>query len=179
MEWIWNFYIYSFIGFLLELGYARITHAKKQDRKCSLFLPLCPVYGIGAAAILALPRSVAGHPVLLYLCSAVLATLVEYALAVFYEKIWRVSFWNYRGLPGNFQGRICLPFSLIWGFLGVVLYNWVQPLVHPLVLLLPDALAFSALIVFGADFLMTSYLLRTTRSTEALRWYKPFLQRAD
>ena len=24
------------------------------------------------------------------------------------------SIWDYRGLPGNFRGQICLPFSLLW-----------------------------------------------------------------
>ena len=54
MKWIWNFYLYSFFGFLLEVVYARLTRAKKRDRKCRLLLPLCPVYGLGAAVLSAL-----------------------------------------------------------------------------------------------------------------------------
>lgn len=35
--------------------------------------------------------------------------------------------WDYRGIPGNFRGQICLPFSLLWMLLTPVagmLYRW-------------------------------------------------------
>ncbi|MFQ9474146.1 MAG: hypothetical protein ACLR0P_14130 [Oscillospiraceae bacterium] len=43
MEWIWYFIWYSFLGFLLEVGYARWTGGRR-DRKC-LLLPF-PVSGV-------------------------------------------------------------------------------------------------------------------------------------
>lgn len=30
------------------------------------------------------------------------------------------SIWDYRRLPGNFRGQICLPFSLLWVFLSAL-----------------------------------------------------------
>ena len=51
LEWLWYFIWYSFLGFLLEVGYARWTGGRR-DRKCLLLLPLCPVYGLGACAVL-------------------------------------------------------------------------------------------------------------------------------
>ena len=45
--WFWYFVLYSFLGFLVEVVFARITHNPKRDRKCLYFLPLCPVYGLG------------------------------------------------------------------------------------------------------------------------------------
>lgn len=59
LEWIWYFIWYSFLGFLLEVGYARWTGGRR-DRKCLLLLPLCPVYGLGACAVLLLPPVGAG-----------------------------------------------------------------------------------------------------------------------
>ena len=53
--WLWTFWTYSFLGYLLERGYAIATHADRQARKCFLLLPMCPVYGLGALAVLALP----------------------------------------------------------------------------------------------------------------------------
>ena len=50
-----TFFLYSFLGFLIEVAYTRLCHHPKQDRKCLLFLPLCPVYGLGALAVLSLP----------------------------------------------------------------------------------------------------------------------------
>ena len=54
--WLWTFWTYSFLGYLLERGYAIATHADRQARKCFLLLPMCPVYGLGALAVLALPE---------------------------------------------------------------------------------------------------------------------------
>ena len=54
MIWFWSFITYSFIGFLLEVAFARMTGGR-ADRKGLLVLPLCPVYGVGACLILSLP----------------------------------------------------------------------------------------------------------------------------
>lgn len=52
---LWYFWIYSFLGYLLERAFAAVTHAEHQGRRCFLLLPLCPVYGLGMLAVLALP----------------------------------------------------------------------------------------------------------------------------
>ena len=38
---IWYFWIYSFLGYLLEKAFAKVTRARQQGRKCFLLLPLC------------------------------------------------------------------------------------------------------------------------------------------
>ena len=172
MKWIWCFYLYSVLGFLLELVYARATGARKRDRKCHFFLPVCPVYGLGATAIALLPAAIAHRPLLLFPAAAVLATGAEYAAALFYEKVWHVSFWDYHTLPGNVQGRICLPFSLIWGALGLGLRYFVQPLMDRFITWLPEVLLLPITLLFTADFLFTGLVLRRRGSTEALRWYR-------
>ena len=52
---LWTFWTYSFFGYLLEKGYAAATHGSQRARKGFLLLPMCPVYGLGALAVLALP----------------------------------------------------------------------------------------------------------------------------
>ena len=172
MEWIWYFYLYSFLGFLLELIYARAVGAKKLDRKCHFFLPLCPVYGLGATAIALLPAALARNPLLLFFASAVLASGAEYLSALFYEKVWHVSFWDYRSMPANLQGRVCLPFSLIWGVLGLGLRYGVQPSVAQLVARFPDSLLLPVTLLFLVDFILTGHVLRNNGTTESLRWYR-------
>ena len=54
-RWLWIFWIYSFLGYGLEKVFAAATHSPNQGRKCFLLLPLCPVYGLGMLAVLALP----------------------------------------------------------------------------------------------------------------------------
>ena len=95
MEQFWYFVLYSFLGFLLEVIYARCTGGRR-DRKCLLVLSLCPVYGLGALAVLALPPFVLNRPLLLMALGGAAATAVEYAMALFYEDCLGVSFWDYR-----------------------------------------------------------------------------------
>lgn len=115
-----TFFLYSFLGFLIEVAYTRLCHHPKQDRKCLLFLPLCPVYGLGALAVLSLPALLLRRPLLVFLAGALVATLVEYVVAVFYEKGVGVRFWEYDQQPGNLSGRICPLYTLFWGALSLL-----------------------------------------------------------
>ena len=171
MKLFWYFYFYSFLGFLLEVVYARVIGLKKVDRKCRLLLPLCPVYGIGATAIVSLPQTIQSSPILLFFAGGILATLSEYLAALFYEKVWRVKFWDYTTLPGNLQGRVCLPFSLIWGALAVLICHSLHPGVAQFISDLPNGLLVPLTLVYAVDLVLTGCILRQTNSTSALRWY--------
>ena len=171
MNWLWYILIYSFLGFLLEICYARGIGAEKQDRKCLLVLPLCPVYGLGALGILSLPEGIVTRPWLLMPTAIVVATVTEYGMGWFYERFWHVSFWDYRNLPWNVHGRVCLLFSLAWGLLSLPLVYWVHPLVMVMVQGLPEPLLAGLVTGFLADWFISGYLLRRTGETEVLRWY--------
>ena len=56
-------------------------------------------------------------PVQGVLCSGVI-TAVELATGLVFNRDYRV--WDYRELPLNFRGQICLPFSALWAPLGLV-----------------------------------------------------------
>ena len=56
---LWRFWLYSFLGYLLEKAFAAATASPHQTRKCFLLLPLCPVYGLAVLAVLALPPQAA------------------------------------------------------------------------------------------------------------------------
>ena len=169
----WTFFFYSFCGFLLEIAFARLIRHPKRDRKCHLILPVCPVYGVGAVAILLLPGWVKASPLLLYLGGAVAATAAEWVLAVFYERAAGVRFWDYSGLRGSFQGRICLPFSLYWGLLSLLLVYVVHPALVPLFTAIPPAITIPAALFYLGDAAVSLALLRL-RGTEGLKWYARF-----
>ena len=77
MVWFWYFLIYSFLGFLVEVAYVRLVGGVKRDRKCRLVLPICPVYGLGALAILLLPPLVRDSLPLLFPAAALVCTAGE------------------------------------------------------------------------------------------------------
>lgn len=170
--WFWYFIFYSFLGFVLEVLFARIIHNPKRDRKCFYFLPLCPVYGLGALAILLLPEAVHASPWLLFLCGALAATAAEYAMDLFYEKVARVRFWDYSDLPLNLNGRVCLLFTAMWGLLALGLFYGVHPIVAALTAPIPGWITVAAALFLALDTFFTFLLLRRERTTEALRWYR-------
>lgn len=171
MAWFWYFFIYSFLGFLLEVAYARSTGESKRDRKCRLLLPICPVYGLGALGLLALPEEVLGTPLLLFPAAVLVCTGVEWLTGFFYEKVFRVTFWDYSHLPMHLGRHACLRFALCWGVLALVLYRLLHPQVVLLASQIPPWLAPPAAALLLVDTVLTAILLRRTRDTGALRWY--------
>ncbi len=169
-SWCWYFLLYSFLGFLLEVLFAKLTHAPNQARKCFLFLPLCPVYGLGAVLILLLPPSIGEDPIRLFLFGALAATAAEYAAALFYERCGRVRFWDYRDVPLNLQGRVCLLFSLFWGLLALPLHGLLHPAVAALCAAIPPILLPPALLLVLLDGAFSLHLLRREGSPTALQW---------
>ena len=153
----WSFVTYSFIGFLLEVAFAKLSGGR-ADRKGLLVLPLCPVYGLGAGLILLLPGWVDARPWLLFLLGGLTATAAEYLTALYHQKALGVSFWSYEGLPCNIQGRVCLPFSLAWGVLALGLVYWVHPALAPWLARIPAPVSWAALLTLLADGLLTAAL---------------------
>ncbi len=167
----WQFLIYSALGFCLEVAFARAVHSGKQDRKCHLLLPVCPVYGFGALGILLLPYSVKENPFLLYLAGGAVATLAEWSLSLFYEKAAGAAFWDYERLPLNLGGRVCLPFSLIWGALALPLVYGVQPWLAGWINAIPPSVTVPAALFYLGDAALSLAVLRR-QGTEGLRWYR-------
>ena len=170
MLWFWSFFAYSFLGFLLESAFAWVTGGP-LDRKCLVVLPLCPVYGLGAWGILLLPEAVRTSPLLLFPLGGLTATAAEYLAAVWYEKALGVSFWDYRGLPGSVRGRVCLPFSLVWGLLALGLVYGVHPVLAPLLAAVPPPVSWAALAALGSDLVLSAARLRRTGDRASLKWY--------
>lgn len=171
-EFFWYFILYSFLGFVLEVLFARLTRNPKKDRKCLYFLPLCPVYGLGAVLILLLPPGVLANPLLLFPAAALLCSLAEFAMGLFYEKAARVPFWDYSHLPWNVGGKVCPLFSLMWGVLALGLVYAVHPFIVRAVRAVPPGLTLPAALFFLADAGLSLYVLRRERTADALRWYR-------
>lgn len=178
MRWLWYFIIYSFAGFLLEVAFACAIRHPKRDRKCLLLLPLCPVYGLGASLILWL-APIGSGPLWVALAGGFAATGAELAMGLFYRFALGVEFWDYSGIPGSLDGLVCPAFSACWTVLSLLLVYTVHPLVTAAVSLIPAWLGPPALILLGADLLVSCAALRRTGTTDVLRWYAPNQGSAD
>lgn len=166
--WFWQWVCFSFFGYLLEKAYAALTHAAKRNRKCFLFLPLCPVYGLAVTAMLALPDGWLARPWLLLTASALLPCAAEYGLHLYYERFFRVRYWDYRQQPLNLHGRVCLPFALIWTALMPLAVVGIAPRLTPLMAAIPPGVTLAAWLLLAADWYWSRVLLLRCGDTERL-----------
>ena len=171
MIWFWAFVFYGFLGFVLEVTYAWMTGGR-MDRKGLLLLPLCPVYGLGACWILWLVPLAKENLFWMFLLGAVAATAAEYVAAVWYERGLGVSFWDYTGLPGNVQGRVCIPFTAAWGVLSLGLVRWVHPWAAGWMARIPAGVTAAMLVLVAADFVISSVMMKHTGDRRCLQWYR-------
>ncbi len=179
-RWFWIFWIYSLAGYGLEKGFARAAGCSHQVRKCFFCLPLCPVYGLGMLAVLALPDAWKTFPWIL-LTGGAAATAVEYLLHWLYDTFLGVRFWDYRGLKGSLHGRVCLWFSIAWGLLAAWAVYGVQPWVEDFAAQIPPTVTWGGILLLTADGVCSGWYLYWTGDIDGLRlrtvrelWQAPY-----
>ena len=168
LNYIGYFFIYSFAGFLLETLFALFVQGEFVMRKCFLFSPLCPVYGLGAIAIISFAGPFRQHPVAVFFVGLLAASVVEYFTDIFYREILGVTFWDYTDMPLNINGRVCLVFSLIWGFLSLALVHLIHPHVDKLIKAAPSTLIVVLLVLFSVDAVVSAVLLGRYKTKNAI-----------
>ena len=132
---LWFFFVYAFLGWCAEVGYAATKTGKFVNRG---FLngPWCPVYGFGVVIVLSCLEPLSGNLPLLFLGSVALTSALEWLTGFALEKLFHQRWWDYSDEPFNLTGYICLRFSLMWGFACL----FVVKLLHPTVVLAVDLL---------------------------------------
>ena len=132
---LWFFFVYAFLGWCAEVGYAATKTGKFVNRG---FLngPWCPVYGFGVVIVLGCLDPLSGNLPLLFLGSVALTSALEWLTGFALEKLFHQRWWDYSDEPFNLTGYICLRFSLMWGFACL----FVVKLLHPTVVLAVDLL---------------------------------------
>lgn len=110
--------------------------------------PVCPIYGFGVLLVYICLQPLKTYPIVLFICSALLVSLLELVTGAVLERLFNQKWWDYSNYPLNFKGYICLRFSALWG-LGCLLFVY---FVLPFTLRILDLLPFyisSILIAFA------------------------------
>ena len=152
----WFFFIYAFLGWCGEVAFAAVREKRFVNRG---FLngPLCPIYGVGVAAIVWCGSQIENWAVL-YVVSAVVTSLIELVTGYVMEKLFHTRWWDYSGMPLNIGGYICLPFSLLWGVACVIIIKGVHPAIAWVVSWLPLWLSWVLLGIFMVLLLVDLYV---------------------
>lgn len=125
-QWLAFFYIYGFLGWIWETAYVSIGKRCFVNRGF-VHGPIIPIYAFGALSMLVLALPVKDNLVLSYVLGVAGTTLLELVTGWAMEKIFRVRYWDYRYRKIQFHGYISLVSSLFWGFLTILLVNWMHP----------------------------------------------------
>ncbi len=126
------FIISAFIGWTYETIITSIEWQEFADRGF-LHLPLCPIYGFGAILLLCLFHRLK-NSFAIFLASTSVTTLIELIASYLLEYFLHIKLWTYSGWPLNFQERISLGSSLLFGLFGVFLLKIVHPLTRKFML---------------------------------------------
>ena len=148
------FAIYSFLGWIIEVAY-RSYHQKEFVNAGFLRGCFVPLYGVAAITFLGLNNLINEWNVALqFVMYGIVATVVEYGAGLFSEHALGVRLWNYADAPLNFQGRVSLPFSLVWATLGVLFIRIIHPFVSGLITRLPANAAITIATAFTVGFII-------------------------
>ena len=120
------FIIYAIIGWFMEVA---IVSVKKRKITARGFLigPWCPIYGFGALFITFLLKKYYEDPIVLFIMSFLLGTILEYITSYIMEKLFHARWWNYSDHRFHINGRVSLTTSLGFGALGLILVYFFNP----------------------------------------------------
>ena len=130
------FFIYSFLGWILEVIYYGVTEERFINRGF-LSGPLCPVYGLAFYAAVWFFAPLSGNFFVIFFGMAATCTFVELIAGEILYHTFHMRWWDYSDYKLNYKGYICLRFFIYWGIaasLGIyVLHPAVLTLVRNIV----------------------------------------------
>ena len=127
------FIIYSVAGYIIETLYGMITKGVWESRQSFLYGPFCGIYGLGAVVMILCLHKFPKKYNVLFIGGFIVGSIVEYAISLFGEVVLGVKWWDYSNMPLNINGRICVYFSVFWGFLGMYLIISLNPKVDKII----------------------------------------------
>jgi len=161
------FVIYSFMGWCLETVYATINKKEFVNRGF-LHGPFCPIYGFGTLSIVVLLKPIETNYIFLFLGSVFLTSIIEYITGYILETAFHSTWWDYSNEPYNLHGRICLSFSIVWGFISIFILKVIHPYIVYIVNLIPTNLGiilfYITFLYFFIDFIITVITVFKLRS---------------
>ena len=116
----WLFFLYCFLGVLIEGFFGLVTDRTVELRLGLLYLPLRPIYGFGGVGSTVLSHPFLDSPVIVFLIGVLVCSVVEFVASWFTERAFGTVSWDYSDKVGHLQGRICLQYSAAWGVLALV-----------------------------------------------------------
>ena len=160
------FFIYSFIGWILEVIFTLVIDKKLTNR--GFFIgPYLPIYGSGCCLLIVLLNGSNKDIISLFLKSIIICSILEYFTSYIMEKIFKTRWWDYSNRKYNINGRICLETMIPFGILGCLLIYIINPYFTNILLSLnPTIIKIIAIIlsiIFIIDFIISFKIIFSIR----------------
>ncbi len=137
IQWLFFFYFYCFFGWIFESAYVSLKSRRFVNRG---FMrgPFLPIYGSGAIMMLVVSMPFQDNIILTYLAGCVGATALELVTGIAMESLFKVRYWDYSNQKFNYKGHICLSSTVAWGFLTILMTEFVHRGVEKAVFVIPE-----------------------------------------
>ena len=121
-------FVYAFLGWLLETGYALYVTGSFVKRGF-LYGPICPIYGWGAIILITFLDKYKDNSLKLFFLSAIVFSIFEYLVSFGMEALFSAKWWDYSLEFFNLNGRISIFFTFVWGIFGILFINNIHPFI--------------------------------------------------
>lgn len=171
-ELVWLFFVYSFVGWCVEVC-AAVIKRKRFVNRGFVNSPFCLIYGTGAVAFSIVLPELKDNIFFLFMGGAIIASVIEFITGALLEKIFGKKWWDYSKQRLNLDGYICLRYSLVWGLFAVLTLHITNPIILKIAHFIPEVIGvITGWVLVGliiADIIGTSLaLLGLHKKLEAL-----------
>lgn len=96
--------------------------------------PWLPVYGLGSVVLYKILSPIRRRPLPVFFLSGILGVLTELIVGLTLKTYWNLKYWDYRGLPLEIDGYVCLYSFLGFCFAGLLwvcfVSRWIEQLLR-------------------------------------------------
>ena len=136
-ELLWLLLVYSFLGWVIETAVSAVKTRKFSNRGFSTG-PYCLIYGITAVILTVTMGELLDNTLFLLIGCGTISTAAEWFTGKLLERMNRHKWWDYSGKKWNFDGYICLQYTVFWAILGVIMLRFTNPVLSHLFRSMPS-----------------------------------------
>ena len=182
LEYVLLFFIYSFLGWCLEVTCKLISDHKFVNRGF-LIGPYCPIYGHGALIMTILLNKYINDPVTLFILIILSCSILEYVTSYFLEKIFHTRWWDYTHYKFNINGRICLETMVPFGVGGLLIMYVTNPFFFNIIRSIPNVLlyiiSFILIVVYLIDNILSFKIIKNIQNVSRNIQKKQVIKKDD
>lgn len=164
------FFVYSFLGWILETGVAAVKQKHFVNRGL-VNGPFCIIYGFTTCVVSTVYFELNG--IWLFIVSAIMASVIEWLAGHFIEKLFHERWWDYSDRKWHLDGYICLGMTALWGILCTFAVTWGNEIILDVFDLMPSfvcrviVLGLTAVVVLD---IVATMILLSGRSKNREKW---------